>query len=161
MILYNYNPKTGEYINSKPAKLSPLDLEMGYEVYLQPAYSTFEEPPQTGDNEVAVYKNNEWRVMPDYRGTTDYNVDGTSFVIDTIGVEPQINTAPPKELVKPFWDGSQWIDNESEDEKIKKIEEKIIDLRIRVNAAEGLSIQSDLQNQLNELENKLNNIKGS
>jgi len=121
---YSYHPQTFEYLGEFDAPLDPLETKtQGKEVYLLPAHATFTAPTLTpGENEVLVYnpQSNDWEIKSDYRGTVIYEIDengyftGNASTIENIGEE--INnrpTQPPStELVKPKWDGTQWIEEE-------------------------------------------------
>jgi hypothetical protein len=56
MLVYNYHPTHGYYIDSEDAPPSP--EEPG--IWLIPPNSTTEEPPETKDNEVAFWLGNGW-----------------------------------------------------------------------------------------------------
>ena len=101
MIIYHYNPETGEYMGQGEARESP--LEPG--VFLIPAYSTSEKPPKTGDNEVAVFENEKWAIKPDFRGKVYYRKDTKEEIeITEIGVEPDEDMTDIEPGVFDEWD---------------------------------------------------------
>jgi len=80
MKIYNYD-KHGVFINQTTAKESP--LEKGK--YLIPAKATTIAPPDTKDNEVAVFEGGEWQIKADFRGVSYYLGD-SMITIKEIGV---------------------------------------------------------------------------
>lgn len=97
MIVYQYDEKTKVYVSNMRAQESP--REPGK--YLMPANATNLPPPQTEKNECAVWKNGEWEVKPDFRGTIYYLADGTEHTIDAIDVVPQENALFEKPIIPP------------------------------------------------------------
>lgn len=73
MKIYNYNPKTFEYMNQEEADVSP--LEPG--VFLIPANATSKKPPKVSESEVAVWDGRKW---------VKKNIDG----FDLEGVKTQL-----------------------------------------------------------------------
>lgn len=67
MKIYHYAKDTGEYLGSSDAWPDP--LEDGR--FLIPAHASETAPPNTSDNEVAVFSSGSWEVLPDFRGV-DY-----------------------------------------------------------------------------------------
>lgn len=63
-LYHNYSPDTGEYLSSARSDASPKEKD----VYLIPAYATLIPLPERGDNEIAVFQNDSWAIVPDYRG---------------------------------------------------------------------------------------------
>jgi fibronectin type 3 domain-containing protein len=85
MTIFNYHPKTGEYIGKSEARRSPREEE----VYLIPAYATQKPPPETGKHECSVFNGSLWEIVPDYRGLTYYNSwDDNGTTITELGVAP-------------------------------------------------------------------------
>lgn len=68
MQAYNYDPVTKIFLGTTPCQKSPLEED----VYLLPANSTFDAPPELSENEVAVFNNGGWEVVYDYRGKKIY-----------------------------------------------------------------------------------------
>lgn len=91
-LLYEYSPKTGEFIAANPATPDPKHPGQ----YLSRLNATFDAPPETGEHEIAVWKDGQWKVTPDWRGTTYYlrNESG------------QIQTVEIKELGQAVPDGA-------------------------------------------------------
>ena len=58
MLVYNYHPTLRYYVSAEEAFPSP--EEPG--VWLMPPHSTTEEPPETKENEVAIWSDIEWEV---------------------------------------------------------------------------------------------------
>lgn len=91
MEVYQYHPKTKEYLMSLTAAENP--LEEGK--YLIPAHSVPVGPPKTEPGTVAVY-NDGWSVVEDHRGEVYYDVDGQEFKITELGPVPdELLTQPP------------------------------------------------------------------
>ncbi|MCM1512600.1 MAG: phage tail assembly chaperone [Oxalobacter formigenes] len=78
-ILYEYSPKTGEFIGENFATESP--LEPGK--YLSRSNATFTAPPEAGEHEIPVWKNGQWEIVPDWRGTTYYLRDENGQIQQT------------------------------------------------------------------------------
>lgn len=118
MYICNYKPITKEYIGTVAAKLDPLEYEKnGIIKYLIPANATDIEPTEFGgDNEAIIFENDQWKVVPDFRGTKYWLSDGIEYVIDDIN-----ETLPVGALLsKPIKEAD--IDEE-------KIQGKIIQIR--------------------------------
>jgi len=69
MQAYSYHPVTKIFSGEISCQKSP--LEEG--VYLLPANATVEEPPVSSKNEIAVFVDGAWSIVPDYRGKTIYH----------------------------------------------------------------------------------------
>lgn len=96
--VYAYDRFTGEYRGETLAYKHPVD-----DTYPLPAYSCYEEPPSTGEEEVAVYEGGEWVVKCDLRGVVYYDVEGVKYTIVNIGEElPEdaLLTPPVKPLTQ-------------------------------------------------------------
>jgi len=94
MQIYNYSSTTGEYLGVSAADPDPRNQGE----YLMPAFSTVTTPPEIKDHEAAVFVDGAWQTVPDYRGTTWWRPDGTSYTITDIGISPFKNhtsTEPP------------------------------------------------------------------
>jgi hypothetical protein len=94
---YCYSDK-GEFQGSYPAQESP--LEPG--VYIRPILSTDIEPPTFTEGQVAIFENDAWSLVVDYRGKIWYNkITGESVEIDFIG-EPEnlVPTIPEIFVIK-------------------------------------------------------------
>lgn len=60
MKIYFYNPTTKTYQGEGTAKLSPLDLKQGKEVYMIPAHATDVEPPEHIEGKHRTFVNGAW-----------------------------------------------------------------------------------------------------
>ena len=88
ILLYNYDDK-GLFTHSNIAALDPLEEEA---TPLVPRNATLLEPPVVAENQVAVFENNQWQVVADYRGKQYWSANNGLIVIDQITVEPPIGT---------------------------------------------------------------------
>lgn len=116
MIVYHYDPKTYELLNTSVAKIDPLEsAKQGKEVYLLPANATSEEPPTAAQNQVARRSGMTWELVADYRGSIYYNKDnGAKITITELGVtipDGYPTQAPPMGMFSPQWDGTSWIES--------------------------------------------------
>lgn len=102
MQAYSYHPVTKIFSGEVSCQKSP--LEEG--VYLLPANATTEAPPSLSENEVAIFENNDWCVVSDYRGKAIYSQNDSRItdVMKEIGdVAPQYWTiAPPPDNEKHY-----------------------------------------------------------
>lgn len=118
MLIYDYDPKTMEYIggNGRQAKKSPLDDE-----WLIPAFSTPIAPPAFQSNFARCFLNGQWVQIPDYRGKTVYNIETKKEKkIEELGDIPQGYT-----LEKPESEFDEWVDDEwVPDEEAIKLKQK-------------------------------------
>lgn len=91
MKVYMYDKVTKEYIGTTIAyKDKVASIKKRQDIFLIPAYTTDIEPPETGENEVAIFYDNCWKVVPDYRNKTIYNINTREkTVCDTIGELPK------------------------------------------------------------------------
>ena len=111
MDIYNYSASTGEFISHDVADESP--LEPG--VYLIPALATTIKPPETTENEAAVFdkENQSWNVVLDYRGTSLWDKLSASKVTVLLGQTPdELNATPVVPTIDyPTWDdgSSAWV----------------------------------------------------
>ena len=72
--IYNYDRETLELVSEDYASLDPKETMLqGYDVYLIPAYATDKQPPKINTNEAAIFVNNNWQLIADFRG--QYIVD--------------------------------------------------------------------------------------
>lgn len=90
MTIYNYSRDTGEFTGASLADKSP--LESG--VFHVPANATITEPPETGENEVALFIDGAWRIESDYRGdsywtSNDFDEEEPPHKIETLGPLPE------------------------------------------------------------------------
>jgi hypothetical protein len=113
--VYNYDSETREFLSSNEANLDPLETELqGEDVFLLPANATWDEPPTAGENEVAMFgEDDQWSVVPDFRGTEYWDEDGVHNEIENIDetVPGDCTTEEPPDdnsLKVPHWNGSAW-----------------------------------------------------
>ena len=119
MQIYNYDAKTKEFINTETAQESPLEED----VYLIPANSTKLAPPNTKENEVAIFNGVKWAVEKDYRGQTIYNTDTKEEQkVDYVGAIKDGWT-----LLEPF-ENSKWSDGKWVLDKDKLLAQKLAEL---------------------------------
>lgn len=72
MQTYKYHAETKEYLYSEEAFLDPLESEaQGRAVYMLPADSTFDAPPDAQPGHAAVWNGTEWELMEDHRQKRD------------------------------------------------------------------------------------------
>lgn len=90
MRIYNYNPFTFEFTTDAEADLNPAATKIeGHDVYMLPANATYDEPPKTNKNQVAVFENNGWQIKSDFRGMYQVNSDMIPSKITEIGDVPE------------------------------------------------------------------------
>ena len=101
MKIYVYEPITKEYVGS-------LDVN---ENEVMPANTTIVEPPFLNINEVCIFENGEWIVLPNYKFKVVYEkATGRDLVYDKFGDLPSHLTSlkcPNKDLYS--WNGSEWV----------------------------------------------------
>jgi hypothetical protein len=97
--VYRYDKWTGEFVGTELAVQSPLD-EPG--VWLYPANSTTQPPPQVDNGLVAVWVDESWQTVEDHRGKTIYKGQ-SSATVETIGPVPDgWSLDPPEPSNEPF-----------------------------------------------------------
>ncbi len=92
MYCYKYNPITLEYVGSVNAPLDPETTKTtGKECYSLPLNTTFTKPPQTNKFKTALYneENDNWDVVPDYRGELIVNSSMNIKIVQQIGALPE------------------------------------------------------------------------
>lgn len=68
MNLYNYDKNTKEYLSTTIASADPMETKIkGEFIPLVPAYATLVEPPNTDENEAAVFNGTTWEIKKDFR----------------------------------------------------------------------------------------------
>ena len=107
--IYLYDPVTNQYAGSKEARLSPLDLEQGSEVYLIPKYATEIAPPEAQENHVVVWAGTQWQqqhvytitrtITKDINGPKLENELATAFPDINIVVEGDVNISGSKTII--------------------------------------------------------------
>lgn len=85
MIAYRFNENTKEFAGTMPCQLDPMaSKRQGKKVYILPANSTFKEPPESEIGKAIIFENDNWQLVPDYRGRRAYNAE-MLFTINYIG----------------------------------------------------------------------------
>ena len=152
MKVYIFDEDTKEYLEERDALLDPEESKFqGEPIYLNPANSTREEPPNTSANEVAIWENESWVVRTDKRfkktGKSYYNINTIErIIILDIGVDPDeddnlTHKKPSDDGIEEGvaeWDDVQkkWKKNDAKD-KLRQEEILIFD-RIRELAVNSL-----------------------
>lgn len=106
--IYNYSAKTGEFLSSADARESP--LEPG--IFLMPANATDIEPPSPDANEIAVFAEGAWSLLPDFRDVALWDTaTGTKTVIESPGIAPADVglTSVAKPDSPATWSGKAWV----------------------------------------------------
>jgi hypothetical protein len=94
--IYNYHLTTGEYLSQAEANLDPLEGKP-----LLPSFATTKKPPALHEHEMAVFKDDAWNIVSDYRGTKYWLADGTAHVIESLDKKPPkkaLESPPPPSL---------------------------------------------------------------
>lgn len=109
--IYNYHPITLEYLNSQNAELDPAELQINNKkVPLVPSYATLIKPPATGDYKTAIFNENSWEIVDDFRGL--YMVDETMqpSIIRDLGALPEgYATATEEQAAKILEDDLYYV----------------------------------------------------
>lgn len=94
MKIYHYARDTNEFKRAGKARKDP--LEKGR--YLIPAFATDRKPPKTGENEVAVFdeENKSWEIVDDYRGQVFWDEERNKHIIKKLGQKPEENWSTEK-----------------------------------------------------------------
>ena len=141
MNCYYYDSKTLEFTGVDTAPLDPeRTKEAGYNVYSLPAYSTFKKP-DLHKNQAALYdiSNDDWNILPDYRGQYIVNETMNVKVQTELGPLPEGYIAiTDKQAQKiqedPIYyvidNGRLIINPDYEEEKEKQEKERIAKLSI-------------------------------
>lgn len=108
---YSYNIATGEFESEEFVY-----LEKSTGNYPHAHNVTFIKPPKTEENQVAVFRNGNWIIMPDYRGKSIYNKSGDSIgEISYIGEirKEDIIESPPEvnEHEHLIYENNTWVKN--------------------------------------------------
>lgn len=183
MNIHHYDPKTFEYLKSTTAEADPMETKLkGEFVPLIPAYATLTAPPVFGNNQIAVFENNEWSIKPDYRQNY-LKVDENFQVqeITTIGEQEgfylvdKITGEEIKQNPNNFKIQNNEIIEKTESEieaenKQKEKENKIENLKNRLSVLDSLAIRplrailsgnstEDDNNKLIEIEEEVQNLR--
>lgn len=71
MKIYNYDGVSGVFVSESTAQENPKHKGQ----YLMPPNSTIIPPPSYNKNEIPVFKNSYWKIIPDYRGSRIINTE--------------------------------------------------------------------------------------
>lgn len=145
---YSYNTEGNAFLGKFPAIKNPRRKSE----YLLPSMATFKEPPETKENEVAIWTGSDWIVEPDYRGQLQANINTKEIsIIDYIG---SIKTG--------FQKVNQEIANDiqTNPEKYKRIEVSLVDIsnteeyKKYLHEREVAIRKTEIERQLLELDSK-------
>ena len=104
---YTWKEETKEYAGIKLAKNKSADGE-----YLLPGRATWEKPPDTKDNEVAVWTGFGWEIKPDYRKNTYYDTEtGAQVKKLDIGETPKATWTTKKPPEFSEFAAGDWVFN--------------------------------------------------
>jgi hypothetical protein len=113
MEIYNYHPKTKEFLGTEIPREDPLESKIQERpIYLLPANATFIECPKSQKNFAWCFneEKNNWFRVPDFRGTKIYSIyDGSESVVSELGSLPSGYTTDCPEVDFPAWDGKKWV----------------------------------------------------
>lgn len=90
-LVYLFDEKNKNFIGSEQAYIDPLETQIkGENVYLLPAYATFDEPPtDVPAGHVAVFKSGSWVIVTDNRGKKILKTDNLgSYVAESEEITP-------------------------------------------------------------------------
>ena len=106
-ILYHYHPETGELLGQSAADRSPLEPD----IWLIPAHATDLPPPKPKARQVAVFRENQWQLAPDWRSAVLWSTEnGIPVSITEIGLTPADvhATEKPRPSAAHLWQNGQW-----------------------------------------------------
>lgn len=114
MKIYHYNSITKLYSHESEARTFQKDKTR----FVIPANATSVSPFNFGLKENQCYKFDEasklWEVTDDFRNFTYYDLESKLMItIMEIGIRPPDNyapSAPPANIYKPEWNGTEWIE---------------------------------------------------
>ena len=105
--VYGYNKDTGEFVGESLADENPLEVGQ----YLVPAQAVLVSPPETGENEVAVWVGDAWVVTKDFRGNVYDKGTGDMSEYKNLGELPKSLTKHSKPVGPYTWsdEGDCWV----------------------------------------------------
>lgn len=114
-IVYTFDKETKEYIGVGDAIFDEvISKDQGKNLYRAPEFSSFNKPPDTKEEEIAVWIIiDQWEIHKDFRGKSYYEKNGKKIIITKIDEDIPywgIIEPPPSEFIKPKWDGDKWIE---------------------------------------------------
>lgn len=92
MKVYDYNPRTFEYVCELEASINPVATKQeGKEVYFLPAHATFKQPPTVSEHKVVIFdvENDKWLVKDDYRNCYICDTLMNVLIVTEIGALPE------------------------------------------------------------------------
>lgn len=130
MNIYHYDKQAKEYLYTSIAEKDPAETKLkGEFVPLVPANATLTKPPETNENQVACFINENWVIMSDYRKTHKIVTDQLSIVNITEIGDPQgykVENELAEEIKNTpslfMWDGNEVLVKKSS--KILLVEAK-------------------------------------
>jgi hypothetical protein len=105
LLVYNYDSITKEYINSKEARVSPIDKEL-----LIPAHATLNKVIDAKEGYARCYIDNKWVYVEDHRGKVVYNTFNPlqeSVVCDLGPINEFYTELEP--FVNCIWKEGKWV----------------------------------------------------
>ena len=114
--VYTFSETTAEYLGQNETYVS---CGCGL-----PAGATLEEPPQAGDDQVVVWRDEAWVVVPDNRGVVYRTADGTEVTHSMPGELPAELTTLPRPSAAYIWDGLVWALDAARDLALQSRREK-------------------------------------
>ena len=145
---YSYNTEGNAFTGKFPAIKNPRRQSE----YLLPAMATFKEPPETKENEVAIWSGTDWVIEPDYRG--QFQVDINTKEVSTIEYFGSIKAGFQK------FNEEVANDIQTNPEKYKMIEVSLVDIsnteeyKNYLQEKEVAIRKSEIERQLLELDSK-------
>ncbi|MCL1861833.1 MAG: hypothetical protein FWG52_09950 [Proteobacteria bacterium] len=112
MLIYTYDPATGEYLNEAAAQESP--LEPGKPLLMGNA--TQEAPPEASPGTVACWTGSAWELREDHRRSKRWSIkDGSPVTVEKIGLlaeaAPDTTDKEPPEVPRGHklkWASKKW-----------------------------------------------------
>ena len=142
---YSYNTEEKTFSGKFPASKNPRRQSE----YLLPAKATFIEPPETKENEIAIWNGKSWDVESDYRGELQVNIETKEITtVDYIGEIKEGFQKVSEELAQ---------DIKSTPEKYKKSGDTLLDISNTDEYKEYL-IQAEAEERKSEIEKELSNL---
>lgn len=106
LLVYLFNPDTGEFTGEYNAQHSP--LEPGE--FIEPTDSTRTAPPTVAANEIAIFADGAWTLKADFRGATLFSTEtGRQVEFSELGVLPPEITDVPRPSACHFWQDGNWL----------------------------------------------------
>lgn len=113
---YSFNTEEKTFVGKYPAIKNPRRQTE----YLLPAQATFKEPPETQENEVAIWNGSDWVIEADYRGQIQVEIETKE--VSTIEYIGSVKTGFQR------IDEKTAIDIQTNPEKYKKVDFSLVDI---------------------------------